>query len=84
MHTHSILSPEGFTRPKNAAEFCGVSIATYWRWAGDGRAPKPIPVSPGVSLVRNSDLLAWQADPLGWAAANANTPPAANDDAAAP
>lgn len=31
------------------AEVCGVSVATVWRWAKDGRLPKPRRLSPGTT-----------------------------------
>jgi predicted DNA-binding transcriptional regulator AlpA len=66
MQTHP-MHPEGFSRVPDAARFAGVSVATYWRWARSGRAPSVVRLSPGVSAVRNSDLLAWAADPEAWA-----------------
>lgn len=72
---------DGFTRPRSAAEFCGVSLATYWRWAAEGKVPRPIAISPSVSVVRNADLLDWQADPIAWAE-RAKHAEAANDDGA--
>lgn len=61
------MRPDGFTRPADAAAFMGVSVATFWRWVRAGRAPSVSKLSPGVSAVRNCDLLAWAADPEGWA-----------------
>lgn len=46
----------------------GVSTATMYRWARDGRGPATVSISPNVSAIRNSELLDWLADPAGWAA----------------
>jgi predicted DNA-binding transcriptional regulator AlpA len=61
------LPPHGFSRVPAAARFAGVSDATYWRWARVGRAPAPVKLSPGVSAVRNAELLEWASDPEAWA-----------------
>ena len=69
MNMQAVALPrDGFIRPRSAALFCGVSLATYWRWASEGRVPRPIAISPSVSVVRNADLLDWQTDPIAWAA----------------
>ena len=68
MHDRLLMPPDGFTRPAAAAKFAGVSKATMWRWAKDGTFPRPFPISPKASAIRNADLLEWAEDPIGWAA----------------
>lgn len=48
-------------RPKQAAEFLGVGIATIWRWAKE-RAdfPKPIRLSQRCTVFDGGELLAWR------------------------
>lgn len=49
---------------------CDISVAgryeiskpTVWRWARDGRLPKPIKLSPGCSRWKLSDLIAAEAE----------------------
>lgn len=38
-----------------------VSPATIWRWTADGKFPKPIKLSPGVTAWDNADLDAFDA-----------------------
>lgn len=74
MHDPTHLQEQGYSRPAVAAQFAGVSRATMYRWAAEGRFPRPIQLSPGVSGVRNRDLIAWADDPQGWASQHRNTP----------
>ena len=49
-------------RPAQAASMLGISPATLWRWAsGDGAIgfPRPIKLSPRVTVWRLADLDAW-------------------------
>jgi predicted DNA-binding transcriptional regulator AlpA len=64
----SPIPPQGFTRPSEAAKFAGVSVPTLYRWAAQGRFPRPERLSRGASGIRNRDLLEWESDPRGWAA----------------
>lgn len=44
---NSSLPTPVFCQDKTVAERYGVSRATIWRWAAEGRIPKPIKLSPG-------------------------------------
>ncbi|WP_419927210.1 helix-turn-helix transcriptional regulator [Candidatus Poriferisocius sp.] len=49
-------------RPAEAAVWLGISQATLWRWArGHGHSdfPRPLRLSPGVTVWRIADLEAW-------------------------
>ena len=41
-----------------------VSAATWWKWVAEGNAPAPIKLSPGVTVWRTADVLAF-AEKLG-------------------
>jgi len=36
-----------------------ISSATLWAWVKAGKAPKPIKLSPGVTVWRRADILAF-------------------------
>jgi prophage regulatory protein len=42
-----------------AAALCGVSLATWHRWAAAGRCPAPLRLSPGCVRWRAQELAAW-------------------------
>lgn len=48
-------------RPKQAAAFLGIGVATYWRWAKE-RAdfPKLIRLSARCTVVDSDQLMAWR------------------------
>lgn len=48
-------------RPKQAAAFLGIGVATYWRWAKE-RAdfPKLIRLSARCTVVDGDQLVAWR------------------------
>lgn len=48
-------------RPKTAAEFLGVSIATLWRWAAQRPDfPRPRRLSARCTVFDGAELLAWR------------------------
>jgi predicted DNA-binding transcriptional regulator AlpA len=44
---------------RQAAQLCGVSPATWWRWHAAGRCPAPLRLSPGCVRWRAEELRAW-------------------------
>lgn len=77
---HSHATPEAFTaslpstgyvRLPVVAGICGVGKSTVWKWAANGRFPRPTKLSPRVSAWSVADLRDWLADPAGWSSANA-------------
>ena len=36
-----------------------ISTATWWDWVKKGKAPKPIKLSPGITVWRRDDVLAF-------------------------
>lgn len=61
-------------RARDAAAACGVSSATWWRWAAAGRCPAPLRIGSTVRW-RRDELLAWTGagcpDRAKWQAMNA-------------
>jgi predicted DNA-binding transcriptional regulator AlpA len=49
-----------YTSDRELAARYGVSRPTIWRWAADGRFPKPISLQPGTTRWRMSDVIAWE------------------------
>jgi predicted DNA-binding transcriptional regulator AlpA len=45
-------------RARDAARFCGVSPATWWRWDAAGRMPRGVKIG-GARLWSRAELLAW-------------------------
>ncbi|MHA6347593.1 helix-turn-helix transcriptional regulator [Roseivivax sp. CAU 1761] len=52
---------ERYLRDLMVARRYGVSRQSVWRWAAQGRLPKPIKLSEGATRWRESDLLAHEA-----------------------
>jgi predicted DNA-binding transcriptional regulator AlpA len=48
-------------RAAQAAAFCGVSEATWWRWDAAGRMPRGRKVSAGVKVWSRPELEEWAA-----------------------
>src|SRR5262249_49912144 len=46
-------------RAAQAAAYCGVSEATWWRWDAAGRMPRGRKVSAGVQLGSRLDVEQW-------------------------
>jgi prophage regulatory protein len=48
-------------RPKQAAAFLGIGVATYWRWAKERHDfPKLIRLSARCTVVDVDQLMAWR------------------------
>jgi prophage regulatory protein len=48
-------------RPKQAAEFLGIGVATFWRWAKERHDfPKMIRLSARCTVVDGDQLIAWR------------------------
>lgn len=43
-----------------------MSPSTVWRKVKDGTFPKPHKLSDAITAWKNSDLLAWEKDPLNY------------------
>lgn len=66
------LNPNGFTRIQKAFKLFDISPSTGYRRINEGRFPKPIKISIGISANRNSDLLEFAADPVNYKAKDAS------------
>ena len=47
---------------RQAAELCGISERSWWRWSRTGVAPPPVKIGPGkhgAVRYRRDELLAW-------------------------
>lgn len=64
------LSHDGFSRVASVAALTGVSVATIWRWAREGRMPAAVRIGPNCTGWKNAALLDWIADPAGWSQRN--------------
>ena len=48
-------------RPKQAAEFLGIGVATFWRWAKERHDfPKMIRLSARCTVIDGDQLVAWR------------------------
>ena len=48
-------------RPKQAAEFLGIGVATFWRWASErSDFPKMIRLSARCTVIDGDELIAWR------------------------
>ncbi|MCY0388245.1 AlpA family phage regulatory protein [Robbsia sp. Bb-Pol-6] len=53
-------SPSRKMRPPKAADLCGVSVTTIWRYARTlPDFPKPIKLSPRVTVFDENELVSW-------------------------
>ena len=43
-------------RAKAAADYLSIGLSTLYRWAHEGRIPKPLHIGPRVSVWKKSDL----------------------------
>lgn len=64
------LPAAGNVRLPVVVAVAGLGKSTIWKWCADGRFPKPIKLSPRVSVWPVSELRHWLADPVGWQALN--------------
>jgi predicted DNA-binding transcriptional regulator AlpA len=46
-------------RAKELSELLGVHPISVWRWARNGRLPKPIKLGPGTTVWRARDIELW-------------------------
>ncbi len=49
----------GMLRPAEAARFLGISVQTAYRWAAQGRLPRPLKIGPRTSGWKLADLQAY-------------------------
>ena len=49
MQSHEPSQTTRFVRVRTLAAQLDVSVATIWRWAAEGRIPRPVKLSPGVT-----------------------------------
>ena len=48
-------------RPKQAAEFLGIGVATVWRWIKERPDfPRPIRLSARCTVIDGGQLVAWR------------------------
>ena len=48
-------------RPKQAAEFLGIGVATLWRWIKERPDfPRPIRLSARCTVIDGDQLVAWR------------------------
>jgi predicted DNA-binding transcriptional regulator AlpA len=52
------LAPQAM-RATKAAKFCGLSVATWWRWDAAGKIPCGYKITGGTKLWRRQELEAW-------------------------
>jgi predicted DNA-binding transcriptional regulator AlpA len=50
---------DSLLRPRDVAEYLGVSVVTIWRMRRRGDFPEPIRISPGAVGWRAADIEAW-------------------------
>jgi predicted DNA-binding transcriptional regulator AlpA len=55
------LLPPLLLRAAQAASYCGVSEATWWRWEAAGKMPRGRKISGGVKVWSRPELDAWAA-----------------------
>lgn len=65
------LPGTGYVRLPVVVGVCGLAKSTIWKWASNGRFPKPVKLSARVSAWHVADIRAWLDDPAGWPSANA-------------
>jgi predicted DNA-binding transcriptional regulator AlpA len=47
-------------RPRQAAQYLGVSTATLWRWVKRAGFPQPLAIGPRVTVFKSDELRAWR------------------------
>lgn len=55
------MKPESYLSDLQVAARYSVHRATPWRWAQDGKFPKPVSLSPGCTRWKLSEIEAWEA-----------------------
>lgn len=61
------LPDSAFIRAPVVVGLLGISEPTLWRWAREGRIPRPVKLSRGVSVWRVSDIRKVLAEGAGGA-----------------
>lgn len=46
----------GALRAKDAAQFLGIALSTFWRWVGEGKLPKGRRLSPRCTVWLRTDI----------------------------
>lgn len=46
----------GALRAKDAAQFLGISVSTFWRWVGEGRIPRGKRLSARCTVWLRADI----------------------------
>ena len=49
-----------FLRVTQVAKKIGIGKSTVWLWVKENKLPKPIKLSPRVTVWRESDIIIWQ------------------------
>lgn len=59
MSQNQNLPTTGFTRAKELIKFLPFGQTTLWCWAKEGKFPKPIKLSPTMTVWDNAEVHAW-------------------------
>lgn len=52
------FSPEEqFLRAWDVAKLLGISIPTVWRWAREGKLPKPVKISQRITVWKKTEII---------------------------
>lgn len=52
------FSPEEqFLRAWDVAKLLGISIPTVWRWAREGKLPKPVKISQRITVWKETEII---------------------------
>ena len=61
MNQPQMLSSGGYIRAAALAPMLGIAVVTLWRWAANGKLPKPIKLSERVTAWQVKDIRQWMA-----------------------
>lgn len=64
--TFQVKTENQFHRMPAVLDRYGVSVPTIYRWVSQGLFPAPVPIGPNTRAWRESDLRAFDADPVAW------------------
>jgi len=53
------MQEERLLRIQEVLRMVGVGKSTWWKWIGEGKAPRPVKISPRITVWRLSDVQAW-------------------------
>lgn len=62
-------SKDSLIRLADVKRRTGLSRTTIYKKVGQGKFPKPTPISEGLVAWYESDIDTWVANPMGWATA---------------